>query len=962
VSIGTRLRAAGKALAQPDAQSVQALALHDYAVSTPRVLRASGVRITGDNLDGQLKALTANKAQWQKLAWGYRRLIGELRYALRFRANAISRVTWYAAQNNPDPKGMPIPLALRDDEDREKAERVTISPDLAAAAEEELARLPLDAGYSFLGVWSENFDVAGECWLHGYPDPVTNEETWSIRSVSEIEITNSRIAYKDPTLGGQLRDIDLDTEELYRLWVPSPEFSHLADSSLYSMLDVLEDIVLVGREMRAASRSRAAANGILKIPTGLTLLRATRNDDDDNGTTPASNASEFMADLTAAFVAPISNEGDPGAVAPVGIIGDKDDLAAFEHMRFEREDSPLLMDKQERSLARMAVGLELPAEILTGLAEVNHWTVWSIDASTTRHHFEPGIRLMADSATMGFLRVALMARGFSSAEVAQVRIWYSLDNLTENVNRRQDALDARDRLAIGNAAFLDALGFDPEDAPTPEEMLMMIAGKQGFDQAAAAAVLDWFARRDAGEPVPELPVFPSTTTAQTGPGTPALPAATPTPTGPGETPAAPVPDTAPPGVVVAAALPACRCGFDVVDGRCSAPTPGHHDALVILEAMGATLDQLTASAAEQPPAPYRLEVDVPRELVEAERALRDRIVVAADAAIARAVEKAGGRLRSKATADKPLSLSLRGLDALAVARTVGPDRAFALGATLDHLLGDAFSDLSGKFRRWVTLGIDAVIDRVLSMLGLTRDDGRGRKVAERMAAEMGGRVDGAWDTLNARLEERAKAVLFDLDTGDVREEAERPDGFVPAGLVRAALAEIGGEPETSGGLDEHGRSVTGEPVGGLSNGATVLREMEDGGAHLLGYLWVYGITMVPRQFHPHKQLDGKRFADWHDELLDTSEQYGGKYRWVGEHFQPGDHEGCMCDYVPGFAVPEYSDLVAERLASPSAAMRDILVLAESDDRAGRTDTTAQAERDRYLHVQQLQSRFMKGGR
>jgi hypothetical protein len=175
--------------------------------------------------------------------------------------------------------------------------------------------------------------------------------------------------------------------------------------------------------------------------------------------------------------------------------------------------------------------------------------------------------------------------------------------------------------------------------------------------------------------------------------------------------------------------------------------------------------------------------------------------------------------------------------------------------------------------------------------------------------------------------------------------------------VRASLSIVGGLPESAAGIDERGRAVGTEPLGGLANGETVRAEVEQAGGVEVGYTWVYGITLRPDRFEPHWDLEAERFEGWTDPKLATA---GTRYTFVGTHFRPGDHEGCMCDYVPAWALPAYAAQVDERLRVPTESMAQLIVLAEGDDRAGRTGTTAQHERQRWQEIQNLQARFIKG--
>lgn len=923
-----------------------------WARSHPSVLRASGVKIERMSAE-KLRAVAGQRQSWQKLAWGYRDLIGELRGALQFRARALFRARFFVGQLMDD-NDEPMPLSYRDERDdsgalTERAQKITISPQLAEAAEAELARLPLDSGYSFLGVWSENFDVAGECWLYGRINPDTGEEEWSIRSVDDINPQGSNITVKDEL--GQPRIIDLSPdsgEELYRLWVPHPAHPYLADSALNACMDSLEEICLTGREMRAASRSRVAANGVLKVPNGLTKQRNIKEDDER---TPQD---KFQADLTAAFLAPISNEGEPGAVVPMMIFGDPEDLKGLEHIRFEREDSPTLIDKLNKALARMAQSIDVPPEIITGMAEVNHWTAWQIDASTFRYYLEPGLRLMVDTLTVCFLRNALRGQ-FPPEELAKIRVWFDAGAITENPNRRTDAIDAFDRGGIGPRTLRNELGYSEGDEPTMEELLMMVALKNGFDQAAVAKVLQYFAEQQ-GVDVPDL----STPPAQIPAARAALPPARQDPAGVGGTGQ---PETAPTGVTSS--------------GYPGWPALPAEPAVVTYPDAGFVAAAAKQESEKNSPK-WRLDSATGQKLADIERALRDQILLAADQAVTRALERAGSRLRSKAQKDQALVHQLRRLPIGQWAMTMGREQAFALGADLRFLLKSAFDDLGDKFRTWVSDAVGKLVARVLAFLGLKPGTREYNAAEERMRAGMASRTGPAWTRFHEALTVRVERLLFDGE-GEPLADGETTTVVIPPWMVRNALADIGGLPETASGFDARGNIPTGEPTTGMADGTTVTRELATHGIVTLGREWRYNPTLIRHTFEPHEELDGTRFTSWTDDALRTDIAHA----WIGEFYRPGDHEGCLCTAVPTYAIPDtppptppgqaaptetderdwnkaLAEQLRERLGQPSQDMAYLIELAETDDRAGRMFTTAQQTRDTWLEVQRLKNQFLNG--
>lgn len=957
-----------------------------HARSNPRVLKAAGLKIERMSSD-RLRAVAGQRQRWQTLAWGYRDMIGELRAALKFRAQAISRVQFFVAEIVDD-DDEPIALSLRDEKNddgtpTERAEKITLPEDLCLAAEQELARLPMDEGDSFLGVWSENFDVAGECWLYGRLDTFTGEETWEIRSIDDVEVQGSNVTIKDEL--GQPRVVDLDEgsdEELYRLWRKHPRHPYLADSALNACLDALEDITLAGREMRAVSRSRIASNGIMFVPSGMVDVKNQKEDDERQP------GDAFIADLTASIIAPISNEGDAGGIAPIVLIAERDDIQAVRFERLDREDSPTLIAKLDKGLARMGQSIDVPPEIITGLAGVNHWTAWQIDSSTFRYYLEPGIREMADSLTQCFIRRALNT--FPPELVKRVRIWFDAGAITENPNRRQDTLDAGDRMLISPRTSRKELGFGEGDAPTSEEIIAMIAAKQGFDAATAARVMIEMARQDGAD----LPagIEPPAQAPQQAPPRQIGPADD-DDTGTGGTGA---PATQRPGLNASAKellapdwreqLTAMAAKQEYTE-RGSEATATEYAQRRVQDVFGVYPDAaFVAAAVKQQSAkdspPWTLESVLGHQLADIERGLRDQILLAADAAMTRAMERAGNRLRSKVQ-HKPVvaSLNLTRQPTKNWALHIGREQCFALGADLHFLLKEAFTELGAKFSQWVNRAIDALIGRILAFLKISPDSTEGRTTGDRMRGAMAGRIDNVWSRLYGQLEVHAERVLFGVD-GEPAVDGEQTDLAIPVDLVRQALTLIGGLPETASGLDAKGRVPTGEPVTGLADGATVTAVLGDHAVVPFGRTWQYNPALERNTFEPHYDLDGERFTSWTDPVLLAPPQYA----WIGEYFRPKDHAGCLCTSAVTYAVPDkqardalpeddsgtwspgeerdwnkaLADQLRERLGQPSQDMAYLIELAEADDRKGLRFTVAQQQRDQWLEVQRLKNKFLNG--
>lgn len=857
-----------------------------------RVLRAAGQRIDPAARES-LKALSKSIKQqsWQQEAWGYRDLIGELRLAVQFLSRAVCRVTFFPAQLNPE-SDQPIPF--------DADEGVVIPEALRSAAREELARLPLSSGYRFLGVFTENMIISGEAWLNGFDRD--GMEVWEVRSVDEIKIDGEgRITIAE--VGRPPRVFTGEEEELLRNWIPHPRHSALPDSPMRPLLNPCEDIILAGMESRAASRSRVASNGVFKVPFGLTMFAATNPD----GEMISADDNRFMSELTAALLAPISNEGDPGAVVPIAVVGTPEDLEAFQHMSIERATANDLLERQEAGLKRLARGMDLPPEQMTGMGDMNHWSLWGVDMQTYRNHLDPWVRTIADSLLEGFLRPALIARGFSVEDVAKIVIDADASALTENVNRGQDAMNAYDRGAITRLALAEALGFSETDMPDDEELLRMIAIKQGVDPQTATVILQ---RLLMGGSLKEPIVVDSAIEAPAEVRQPQaeLPAA-----GPGRAPAQATPEAPGPGAVVGAAV------------------------------------------ADKPR--WRVATQESQRLADIDRALIAQIITAADPIIRRSVERANGRLRSLAQKHPEYKALVAGKDIMAVAPTLGREGVLALGASEAELVREALDELEGRFATWTTDAIAKAVDAVIRLLGHDTKGSAALRIKRRLSASMERRIGGAWSRLRGTLNRRIEKYLFDPTPN--QEPGEMPDSLVLPGPIRVALAEVGGLPHGSSGIEDDGTLVDDdEIIGGIGTGQDVADLILEEGGETLGFEWRYGITPLARQFEPHRRIDGQRFTGPMSPELSTA---GTQYTWVGPFFHPGDHPGCMCDSVPIWAIPEYDRVMSERLSEDTPYMASIRRLAEQDDRAGRKGTTAQRTRDERDEILALQKRYITRG-
>ena len=457
--------------------------------SQPRSITAaaSQVRLNDKGEAEQFRSRrVAGANAWQTEAWEYYDAIGEIKYAFSLVASVASRIRLYAAAVD-NPAEPPMPVRNSD----------SVDPRLASAAERALSRL--DSAYGgqagLLRDAALNLAVAGECYLVQIPERKGQNlpETWDIRSVDEVQVDPKGAYTVTPrremsNMTGQKKhgQIILPANSFVgRIWRAHPRYSDEADSSLRGLLDMCAELLLLNRTFRATARSRLNA-GALYLPDGLSVAASPDPDypyDDDDSMnqayTPEEAADEFEDQLMDAMTTPIRDEDSASAVVPLIIRGPAELGDKIKQFKFERSFDPALAQRADRVLERILQGLDVPKDIVTGLANVKYSNALQIDESLYKAHIEPLMLLIADAITVVYLRPYLIANGFDPAQVERICVWYDPSQVATRNDRAADADAGFDRGVISGDAWRRSHGFTEQDGPTPTEVALRLLREKG---------------------------------------------------------------------------------------------------------------------------------------------------------------------------------------------------------------------------------------------------------------------------------------------------------------------------------------------------------------------------------------------------------------------------------------------------------------------------------------------------
>jgi hypothetical protein len=462
--------------------------------NTPRPLTAAAAQVNLQD-KGEAELFKARRqsasTSWQSEAWEYYDSIGEIKYAFNLVASVVSRIRLYAAAiNNPNEAPSPI----------DSVEQV--DPRLSAAAQRALDRLSSAFGgqAGLLKDAALNLQVTGECYLVQVPERVGSglPESWDIRSVDELQVDakgNYIINPRREIGGGTASFMSQGNKEAIalprsafvgRIWRSHPRYTQEADSSIRGLLDLCAELLLLNRTFRATARSRLNA-GALYLPDGLSVAASPDPDYpyDEDGEyneqfNPDEAADEFEDQLIDAMTTPIKDEDSASAVVPLIIRGPAELGDKIKQFKFERSFDPALAQRADRVLERIMQGLDVPKDVVTGLANVKYSNALQIDEALYKAHIEPLMLLIVDALTVMYLRPYLVANGYPAEEVKNVCIWYDPSLVATRNDRAADADMGFDKMAVSYDAWRRAHGFSEADAPDPKEFALRLVLSKGM--------------------------------------------------------------------------------------------------------------------------------------------------------------------------------------------------------------------------------------------------------------------------------------------------------------------------------------------------------------------------------------------------------------------------------------------------------------------------------------------------
>lgn len=414
--------------------------------------------------------------KWQEEVWRFHDTLGEFNYGVGWRASMLSRVRLRAARLKP---GSDEPEIVTSGT---AADLMMLLAGGVAGQSQLMRRLTVQ------------LDLPGEGYLVGEQDGKT--ERWQVRSVDEIRVQGRKYQVMDEesaTTGQDWRDLAKE-HHVVRVWRPHDRYFHMADSPARSARDVMRELELVNRKITAEYLSRLASAGLLLLPDELSFPVREEFEEEPN---------PLMAEWIEIAATAINNPGTASAVVPIPLVGPAEAIDKVKHVDFTLKIDDKIIERRDSAIKRLATKLDMPAEVLLGMGDVNHWGQWQLEESGLKTHIAPTAELICDALTRGYLQPRLDASGEDPAAWV---VWYDMSELALSPDRSGNATLAYDRLELSGSAYRRELGFDEEDAPENDELreLALKVIVRTLPSGAASALSQLL-----GEEVPQIvPVSP----------------------------------------------------------------------------------------------------------------------------------------------------------------------------------------------------------------------------------------------------------------------------------------------------------------------------------------------------------------------------------------------------------------------------------------------------------------------
>jgi hypothetical protein len=414
-------------------------------IATPRATVASATRLTMRK--GEEGKAPRDDNSWQRTAWERYDTIGEYRYACAWVGNLLSRALLTVVKD-----GKP-------------------STDSDAKAAMDSLFGGQEGQREMLRQLGTHFTVAGEGYIIGEDGGDDPGDRWWVVASSEVTKTGGEWKVGKKPVNNPL---------VIRLWRPHPRVNTKPDSPSRAVLPILAEINGLSEHIAATIDSRLAGAGMLLLPDGISFATTTNTEGtaEDQKTSLNGDLDSFLDELMQTMMTAIRNRADSSALVPILLQAPGEHLEHIRHLTFSTPFDEQSVELRKEAIRRLALGMDMPPEILTGTGEINHWGAWQVEEASIKAHTEPLLHVITDSLTEGYLRPYLEGLdGWDEEKAREFSITADTTKMRLRPNRSKEAIELFDRAALSKEAMVRENGFDESDIMPDDEVTQFFTEK-----------------------------------------------------------------------------------------------------------------------------------------------------------------------------------------------------------------------------------------------------------------------------------------------------------------------------------------------------------------------------------------------------------------------------------------------------------------------------------------------------
>ncbi len=417
---------------------------------SPNGLVASAIRLTG-RANGKSDKAPPKTPAWYLRAWEFYDTIGEFRYAVTWVGNLLSRATlevWEDGKLTTNQDALDALGALFGGEEGQR---------------EMLRQL------------GTHMTVPGDCYIVGRDMGEGEPDKWEVVAANRMKMTGV----------GDNAIWKLDKETLsdplvIRIWRPHPLNGKHSDSPTRAVLPILDEIDGFTKFVKAQLSSRLTGAGILAIPSEITFGTVRGMLDTATGVETASASSgvdAFLREFIDTVAMATSDPSDASARVPIILQGPGEFLDKINHITFWSELDAQAKELRDEAIRRLALGMDMPPEILTGTGEMNHWNSWQVEEASIKSHTEPLLQIITTDLSTSYLRPYLEEQGMTKEEARKFSFHADTAKIRLRPNRSKESIELYNLGELSAAAMLRENGFDPADAMEDDERKLWLTKK-----------------------------------------------------------------------------------------------------------------------------------------------------------------------------------------------------------------------------------------------------------------------------------------------------------------------------------------------------------------------------------------------------------------------------------------------------------------------------------------------------